>query len=147
MSDDRAGYSAKTLCDYVRRYFTPGNPVLHRICNGDGRIEVGSRNGTERQDQCNQGCTGGNGVCKQSDRDVSAGQTVAHDAGPDDRSDEEKRPAELCCDATTQSLHSRPIRSISFLMASESRLCSGKQTNRLIRRSSIMYASRKARAI
>src|SRR5580765_1682062 len=146
MSNNRTGHPSKTLSHNVRGYFMPRDAVFHRVCERDGWIEVRARNGTECEYQSNQGSTGGDCVSKQGDGDVPARQTFAHDARADDRCDEEKSPAELCCDTATESLHSAPMRSISFLMASESRLLKGKHTKRLIRRSSMMYASRKARA-
>ena len=63
----------------------------------------------------------------------------------DDCRHQESRPCEFRNDpARERHFHSSPMRSISFLMASPSRLDKGKHKNRLIRRSRIMKASRNA---
>src|SRR5580704_15379760 len=50
-----------------------------------------ARDGTERQNQRDQHGSGRDGIGKESNRDISAGQPFTHDAGPDDGGQKECR--------------------------------------------------------
>ena len=76
----------------------PGESALRRVCEGHDRIEVSTRNGTERQDQRHQRRSGCERVGEQRDGDIPAGEPLAHDARTHDRHQEQGRPDELCND-------------------------------------------------
>jgi hypothetical protein len=60
-----------------------------RIDQSHGRIEVGSGDGTERENQGDQRRTGCGRVGKKRDGDVAGGEALAHDAGADDYREEQ----------------------------------------------------------
>src|SRR5271156_2187445 len=102
----------------------------------------------ERENQGDERRARGDGVCEKSDRNVAARESLAHDARADDGGDQEPGAQELTNDSARQGVHHWcPMRSITFFMARESRLASGRLRNRVILRPSVRKASLNARSI
>src|SRR5260370_33070934 len=147
MGGDRSTDSARYLRKNVVRSLPPRDSTFHRVGERHNGIEMRSGDRAKRENERHERGTGGNRVCKQGNRDVSARQPLPHDSRSDHRRHQEK-----CAQifghgpAREGGLHCCPMRSISFLIASWSRLARGRDKNRLILRSSITNASRNARS-
>jgi len=69
----------------VHRHLAPRQSALRGVRQGDGGVEVRSRNRPEREDQGYQHGARGDGIRQQGDGEVSAGQPFAHNSGADHR--------------------------------------------------------------
>src|ERR1700730_17489927 len=104
-----------------------------------------ARDRSKSKDESDKGGARGDGVSEQGYSHIAARETLRHDARAHNCGDEESRPKEFGGDSPVETWpHWCPIWSICFWIASLSRLASGRLRNKLIRRSRIRKASRKA---
>ena len=74
---------ADKLRDNIKRSVTPWKFSHTSRRQGDCRIHMCARDWSKREDKGDKRGASGEGVCKQSDSDVSACQAFPHDAGAD----------------------------------------------------------------
>src|SRR5580700_8041904 len=102
----------------------------------------------ERKYQRHQGGAGSHCIGEERQSHIATGQALSHHARTDYRGDEEGAPKEFRYSPAREGhFHLLPMWSISFLIASLSRLANGRDTKRAILRSSIRNASRNAFSI
>jgi hypothetical protein len=90
VSDRHANESTPELRADINRHFRPTDSALRRIRYRDSRVEMRSGDRSEREDERDEGGTGRDGVREQCHRYVSRCQSVAHDPGPDDGSQQHR---------------------------------------------------------
>src|SRR5258708_7704437 len=141
-SDHRAGALRNKVSGNAR----PRNTTLCRVRQGYRWIKMRAGNWTESKNQRYQRCAGCDAVGEQSNSNVSGSQLLAHDPGTDDRGQKKYRAQKFSYKAPERALHASPIRFISDWSANLLKVASGRARNKLILRSSMIYASRNARA-
>jgi hypothetical protein len=78
------------------------------------RVEVRAGHGTEGENQRDETRARGDGVGEEGDGDVAPCEPVSHDAGADDRCEEERRPKGLGDECARAISHSSRRRSSSW---------------------------------
>src|SRR5437016_2614346 len=102
---------------------------------------------SQREDQYYEHRSRGECIRQQRQRNIPASQLFSHNSRAYDCRQKESSSQEFSHRAGTQrEIHCWPILSIFCLSASRSRLAKGRERNKLIRRSSMKKALRKARS-
>src|SRR5277367_4774662 len=88
-------YSDAAKCsDKLRRHitwdFSPWQSALRSVGQRDGRIEMRPGDRGEGENERDQHCAGCERVCKQRNGYVSTGKAFAHDAGANDRREQQR---------------------------------------------------------
>ena len=90
-----AGEGARDLRSDVPRHLAPRESALRGVGERHRRVEVRARNRPERQDQRDERRARRERVGEQRDRDVPAGEPLAHDPGADDGGEQQGGPDAL----------------------------------------------------
>src|ERR1700676_1695302 len=147
VSARRAEDASGNLGHHVQASFSPAEPACKCLGHGNHRVQMSAGNWPERKNQRGERSRCRNRVGQKRNRNVSGGKPVSHDAGTDDGRHQECRAKKFRGEAARKwNFHRKPIRSISFLMASPARVASGRLRKSVILRSSVMNASRNARS-
>jgi hypothetical protein len=100
--DDHSGNASCALHKHIVNCFGPRNTTLNCVGESDRWIQVSARNRPERQNESDQRPASGNRVREQSNGDVSARQSFAHDPGANHSDNEERAANELSRQSGTQ---------------------------------------------
>ena len=148
MSGERSANAAGSLSETVGQHCRPRDAPFHGHCERDGRIQVRARDRLKCRDQRDQRRARCDRVGEQRQSHVAAGKSLRHDSRTDHRGNQKTGSEEFRGQPPRE--REAPCLPMSFncrWMASRSRLESGRLRNRLILRSSITNASRKAFSI
>ena len=103
VGEDRSGAAAENLGDDVDTGVGGGDRAVSAGDERHGGVEVGTRHGTEDQDQRDQRRAGCGRVLQQLQADIGGRQALGHDPGPDHGHDQQTG-AERLGDEATRSL-------------------------------------------
>ena len=104
MSGPHAQHRARRLRRYIARNLAPSNPGLARVRQRDGRIEMRTGDRPEGKDERDQHSARRQRVREERDVDIAAAQALAHDAGANDRR-QQQRCSEQLSNKTARQCH------------------------------------------